>query len=106
MLTTAVELYAATVESVEVDIETDADPTGTAPTFALSAKGASAPGSFSAGSWTTTYSSTTNRTTARTPTLGSAGTLVIASGTTYDLWAKVTLGSETAVWPVGSVICP
>ena len=98
-------LYAATVESVEVDIETDADPTGTAPTFALSAKGASAPGSFSAGSWTTSYS-TSGKTTARTPTLGSAGTLVIASGSNYDLWVKVTLGSETAVWPVGSVICP
>ena len=98
-------LYAATVEAVEVDIETNADPTGTAPTFALSAKGASAPGTFSAGSWTTSYSSS-GVTTARTPTLGSAGTLVIASGTTYDLWITVVLGSETAKWRVGSVICP
>jgi len=98
-------LYAATVEALEVDIYTNADPTGTAPTFALSAKGASAPGTFSAGSWTTSYAST-GWTTARTPTLGSAGTLVIASGSTYDLWCAVTLGSEVAKWPVGSVICP
>jgi hypothetical protein len=98
-------LFAATVEALEVDIYTDADPTGASPQFALSAKGASAPGTFSAGSWTTSYAST-GWTTARTPTLGSAGTLVIVSGTTYDVWAKVTLGSETAVWPVGTVVCP
>lgn len=98
-------LFAATVESVEVDIETDADPTGTAPQFALSAAGATAPGTFSNGTWSTSYSSTTG-TTARTPTLGSSGTLTIASGTSYDLWIKVTLGSETAVWTVGRIICP
>jgi hypothetical protein len=97
-------LFAATVESLEVDIETDADPTGAVPQFALAAKGAVAPGTFSAGTWSTTYAS--GRTTARTPTLGSAGTLVIASGSNYDLWIKVTLGSEVAVWPVGTVICP
>ncbi len=103
--TTAVTLYAATVESVEVDIETDADPTGAVPQFALSAVGAVAPGTFSNGTWSTTYAST-GRTTARTPTLGSAGTLVIASGSTYELWVKVTLGGETAVWVVGRIICP
>jgi len=98
-------LYAATVESLDVDIYTSSDPTSSSPTFALSAKGATAPGSFSAGSWTTTYSST-GWTTARTPTLGSAGTLVLASGSTYDLWVTVSLGSETAKWVVGSVLCP
>ena len=98
-------LFAATVEALEVDIYTDADPTGTNPQFALSAKGAAAPGTFSSGSWTTAYPSS-GWTTARTPTLGSGGTLVIASGSSYSLWAKVTLGSEIAVWPVGDVICP
>jgi hypothetical protein len=98
-------LYAATVEALEVDIYTNADPTGANPQFALSAKGASAPGTFSAGSWTTSYAST-GWTTARTPTLGSAGTLVLASGSTYDLWVSVALGSETAKWRVDSVICP
>lgn len=98
-------LFAATVEALEVDIYANADPTGTAPQFALSAAGAVAPGTFSAGSWTTSYAST-GWTTARTPTLGSSGTLTLASGSTYELWAKVTLGSEVAVWIVGRVICP
>jgi hypothetical protein len=100
-------LYAATVESLEVPIDTPADPTAEAPQFALSTVGAVTPGSFSAGAWHADgYSATTGKTTAITPTLGSTGTLAIASGTSYTLWAKVTLGSEVAVWPVGRIRCP
>lgn len=101
-----VTIYAASVESVELPIGTNADPTGTAPAFALSTVDAVAPGSFTNGTWVGSYDTVTEQTTARTPTLGSAGSLTLASGTDYKLWAKVTLGSEVAVWVVGKVICP
>ena len=105
-MSTTVTLWASTLESLEVQISTDADPTGTAPQFALSAAGATAPGSFSAGTWSTTWDATTQRTTARTPSIGTDGGLTIASGASYLLWAKVTLGGEVAVWPVGSIRVP
>ena len=105
-MTTTVTLWASTLESLEVQIATDADPTATAPQFALSAAGATSPGTFQAGTWSTTWNASTQRTTARTPNIGSGGTLSITSGTSYLLWAKVTLGGEVAVWPVGSIRVP
>ena len=102
-----VNLYAATVESLEVPIGTTSSPTATDPQFALSATSAVTPGTFSTGSWAEAYGATTTGfTTARTPTLGGTGTLVITSGSSYLLWVKVTLGSEVAQWPVGVVRCP
>lgn len=105
-MSTTVTLWASTLESLEVQISTDADPTAAAPQFALSTAGATSPGTFQAGTWSTTWDATTQRTTARTPNIGSGGTLTVASGTSYLLWAKVTLGGEIAVWPVGSIRVP
>jgi len=101
-----VTLYAATVESVELPIKVNSDPTATVPYFALSATSAVAPGTFFAGTWVSSYDSTTDLTTARTPTLGSAGSMVIASGSDYSLWVKVTLLGEVAQWPVATIHCP
>ena len=101
-----VTLYAATVESVKVTVDTDADPTGTAPQFALSAVEATAPGNFSTGSWSGSWASATGYTDALTPTIGSGGTLVIASGSRYWVWVKVTLSGEVAVWPAFELRCP
>jgi hypothetical protein len=105
-MTTTVTLWAATVESLEVSISTDVDPTATPPQFALSAAGSTSPGSFSPGTWAGTWNASTEQTTARTPSIGSGGTLTIASGSSYLLWTKVTLGGEVAVWPVGSIRVP
>ncbi len=105
-MSTTVTLWAATVESLEVSISTDADPTATPPEFALSTAGATSPGSFSQGAWSGAWDVSTERTTARTPTIGGSGTLTVTSGASYLLWAKVTLGSEVAVWPVGSIRIP
>jgi len=100
-------LYAATIESLEVPIETNSDPTGAPPQFCLTSTSASAPGTFSAGSWVGTYNADTQLTTARTPTIGSAGSLTIASGQSYSLWVKVVLGGESAVWIVRPLLrCP
>ncbi len=102
-MTGRVLLYEDTVESLSIDIKTSADPTGTLPQFALSTD-ATQPGTFQIGAWSGSYNSSTQLTTALTPTLGATGaTLTIATGTSYTLWAKVTVGSEIAVWSVGTI---
>lgn len=101
-----VTLWEATVESLEVDIETTADPTATAPQFALSAASATAPGAWVTGAWSSTWDAATRRTTASTPTIGGAGSMEIDAGSGYRLWVKVTLGGEIAVWPVGTIKVP
>ena len=102
-----VTVYAATKESLEVVVTTTADPVGNLPEFSLSAAGASAPGgSWVAGSWGTTWSAASHRTIALTPLVGSAGALVVAAGTDYDLWARITVGAEVAVWPVARIHVP
>lgn len=102
-MTTTVTLWASTLESVEVPIITDVDPTGAAPQFGLSTSTSTPPTTYETGAWSGTWDASTKRTTARTPTLGANGTLPITASTTYVVWAKVTLGGEIAVWPVGSV---
>jgi hypothetical protein len=101
---TELVLYAATSESLEVPIETPSDPTATPPQFALSTLNAAAPGTFATGAWSGAW--TAGQTTAVTPLIGNGATLPIASGANYRLWIKVTLGGETAVWPVAVIRCP
>jgi hypothetical protein len=106
MMSGTVRLYAATVESLQVQIVTPTSPTATAPEFALSTPTAVAPGSFTAGTWSGAWDAATGRTLAVTPTLCATGALEVASGSSYQLWAKVTIGAETAVWPVGGITVP
>lgn len=100
-------LYAPTSESLEVDIYCSSDPTGTVPGFAITARGTMITGSttFTSGTWAETYGSD-GWTKARTPTLGTSGSLTITAGTYYWLWASVTAGSETAKWLVGTIVVP
>lgn len=92
---------ATTLETIDVTIEVDADPTAATPQFVLAAVGAAAPGSgWQDGSWVTvSAASAAGRrvATARTPTIGDAGTLVVASATRYQLWWRVTTLGETPV---------
>jgi len=106
MMANTVRLYATTVESLNVTIVTPTDPTGQPPAFALSAPGAATPGSFSDGAWSGNWDAATGRTVAVTPTLGATGTLEIASGSSYQCWARVVIGGEAAVWPVGGITVP
>ena len=101
-----VTLWEATVESLEVDIETTADPTAAEPEFALSPAAATAPGVWVPGAWSSTWDAATRRTTASTPTIGGGGSIEIEAGSVYRLWAKITLGGEIAVWPVGTIKVP
>lgn len=103
-------LYAATAESLELDIFCTVDPTvdDALPAFALSGPSAPAPSTaFENGVWTDAgWDSSTKIARAVTPLIGAAGTLPIVSGQKYSLWAKVTAGAETPVWIVGTIICP
>lgn len=103
-MTGTVTLYAATSESLEVPIKTNADPTATPPEFALSSASAVTPGTFVPGAWSGAWVNGT--TTAVTATLGATASMAVVGGTTYQLWVKVTLGGEVAVWPVGRVQVP
>jgi hypothetical protein len=113
-----VTLEAPTAESLHVDIKSTATPVGTAPGFALTAAGtrATVATSYTAGTWATAYGTilddtgasvtSAGETTARTPTIGVAGTMTVASGTRYWLWVKTVAGSETAVELAGTIVVP
>jgi hypothetical protein len=98
-----VALSAATVESLELDILCNVDPTGDPPEFALTDIGSYATGStsFVAGAWAATWTAG-QWLTARTGTLGSS--MPIATGDRKWLWVKVAAGAETAVWLCGTVV--
>ena len=97
-------------QSLEVPIETPSDPTATVPAFGLTTVAdLDGPAVWSAGSWSGSWSATTEKATALTPTIGATAaspTLTIASGSTYWLWAQVTLGGEVWTEPVGEIRCP
>jgi hypothetical protein len=102
-MTGTVQLSAYTLESLEIPIATNTDPTATPPEFSLSAAGAAAPGVFAAGVWSGAW--VAGKTVAVTPTIAtSGGALVITATSRYTLWAKITSGGEVAVWPVGVII--
>lgn len=103
-----VTLYAATLESLELPIKTDVDPTGSTVQFALSDSGADSPGSFTDGAWAGSYNTATGITIARTALIGgSGGSHTIVSGESYAVWVKiVSLGSESPAWKVGQIGCP
>lgn len=99
-----VHLRAVTVESLEVPIEASVDPTAGTVAFALSAPGAASPGAYSNGQWSGTWSSATKRALAITPTLGAGGSMTIAAGNAYDLWARISgVASETPQWVVARI---
>lgn len=100
-----VTLAAPTLESLEVDVYCSDDPTDTEPQFAVTTEGTAVTDAttYTPGGWATTYG-TDGWTTARTPSFGSAGTIVTVSNTRLWLWVKTVAGDETAVWRVGTVI--
>ena len=111
----SVTLTAPTLESLNVDLFASASPVDTAPGFAITAEGTlvTAATSYTAGSWATAYGTVLvgtasvadpGWTTARTPTLGVSGAIVIASGSRYWLWAKTSVGSEVAIERVGTLV--
>ena len=85
-------------QSFEWDIFTPSDPTGDTPKFGLTAvDDYDGPSAWTAGAWSTSYDAATDATRAVSPTIGPAGTLTVATGNRYWVWAQVTLGGE--VWP-------
>lgn len=102
------EIHNEAAASLDVTLRVTPDPSSSTPQFALSAKGTNTPGTFSNGAWRSgsTWSSTTGQIVATTPTIGAAGTLVVAAGSSYNLWYKLVVGSETYVGICAYVFCP
>jgi len=95
---------ATTLESIEVQIGVDADPTGVAPQFALTAVGGAAPTTgWANGTWVTPWVGQ-NQATCRTPTIGATGSLVVAANTRYWLWWRMTLSGESPVKRVAELV--
>lgn len=93
-------LYAASAESLEVEVRTSIDPTAEAPAFCLTSRTSLEPGVFQPGQWEGTWKA--NRSlTAVTPLIGEGQVLSVTSGQTYRVWIRVRAGIESAVWPVG-----
>lgn len=84
-----IRIESGSAEPVDVSIRADSDPTAAVPAFELTAATVTTPtGSWSNGTWETAWDATSKRLTARTPTIGAAGTLAAAEGTENTLWIK------------------
>lgn len=84
-------IESASAEQLLVKVQTVSDPTGGAVEFQadLASSGRGSPsGSWVAGSWNGTYNATTQRVEALTPTVGVAGSIVVAEGADYHLWMR------------------
>ncbi len=88
-------IESATSEKLGVVIRTKGDPSGTPPSFAVGT--GTDPGTFANGTWSGSWDSTTGEIEALTPTIGAAGTLVVAGATDYRLYARWTVSGETPV---------
>ncbi len=89
-------LKATTAEKIPVTITTTSDPTGTAPTFAITADTIGATtSSYVAGEWSGTWNSTTGDIDALTPLIGDGQALDVDPDTDYQLHARWTVGAET-----------
>lgn len=101
-----------TVESIDVVIGVDADPSGATPQFALVDAGGSLSGAtWEDGSWVSEWTNglggrgpVRRQITARTPTIGDGGTLATDGSGSYDLWWRVTLVDETPVRHVAVIV--
>lgn len=94
-------IESASAEPADVNLTAAADPTATPPDFQVSLTTVVTPvGSWVAGSWLTTWDATTKRLTARTPTIGAAGQLVVVQGSRYTLWIRW----GTVIKPAATVI--
>lgn len=102
----SVTLVASTLESLEAEVYSGTgDPTDTPPEWAFVAEGTQATDAttYTSGDWSTAYG-TDGWTTARSPLIGSAGTVEVVAGTRLWVFIRSVAGSETAVTLAGTVV--
>ncbi len=98
---TTLQIESASIEPVDVTIKSVADPTGSLPTFSVTATNVTTPpGPWIDGSWDGAWSATTKRISAVSPTLGATGAGVVVAEGRYTLWIKW----GTVVKAVGTLI--
>lgn len=97
-------------QSYQGYIVTTVDPTGTAPSFGITAQtDIDGPTTWVVGSWSGTWDSVTHKTLAVTPTMGlaTAGPSLTITGTgAWRIWAKVVVGVETWTEPIFDLRVP
>lgn len=94
-----------TIEQIEAELETTADPTGGAVSWSFPALNVR-PTSWVAGTWRGARGVGTQwKATTLSPLVGAtgaAGTVNLTAGT-YDVYVKLTVGTETPVLSVGTL---
>ena len=101
-------LYTAGAESLDVTERITPDPTAATPQFGVATAADTPPSSWVNGAWKagSTWSSTTGQIVATSPTIGGTASLVITAGSTFQIWTKVVVGSETFIRRAATIVCP
>jgi hypothetical protein len=102
-MTRSYSVESPAVEVVPVIVTTVADPTGGAVEFAFTSANTD-PSSFTAGAWSGTWSATTGRVVALTPTLPASGATVPLAEGRWTVWCRFAVGGETVVERVGQLV--
>lgn len=99
-----VRISAQTLEALEHEVFCSANPTASAPEYALTAgKTIADDATWVAGAWASAYGDD-GWVWARTPTFGRGeASLPIAAGTSKWLWIKASASPEDAIWMIGMV---
>lgn len=95
-------------QSFQGYIETTSDPTGTPPSFGITAaEDIDGPSAWVVGAWSGSYSN--GKTLAVTPTIGASAaspSITISAAGEWWIWAKVSLGGEVWTEPVYAIHAP
>ncbi len=104
-MTRAYYVESGSDETIPVDVDAPADPTGGAVTFSFVATNAGDSDTFTAGSWVaSSWDSTALTAKALTPTLPSSGSTVTLTAGRWKMYVKTIVGSETAITSPGVLV--
>lgn len=95
-------IESVSAEARNVVVRSTVDLTGTTPEFSVVDidSDATSPTTWANGSWSGPWSSSTQRATAVSPSIGGAGAIAVTEGATYVLWLRI----GTVVRRVGTFI--
>lgn len=98
-----VELDPTTLEALQLEVWCSDDPTGTPPGFAVTVEGTrvAADAAYTAGAWISEWGAD-GWVAARTPLFGDA--FAVPSRARLWVWIKTSVGDESAVWQIGTVV--
>ena len=98
-----IDVESSGLRRLPVEVRAQLNPTTTPPEFSLTTGRRADPGAWFPGVWASAWSALDGRVDAWTPTIGDAGTLLVVSGTIYDLWIRYATAVDQPEYRVGSV---